>query len=186
MIIGVLGKKRSGKDTFADYVIENSSKNFTKYSFAVPVKEICKTAFLLTDEQVYGEHKEDIDDRWNVTPRLLMQVVGTDLFRELLPKIIPEFKEVSENLWVKHFQFWREQNPDKNVIIPDVRFQNEVDIIKEMGGITIQVESDRVVSSDGHSSENVKFDKITEVIQNNDTLDEYYDTIKSVMKKYKF
>lgn len=185
MIIGVIGKKRSGKDTFADYVMEHSSKDFVKYSFATPVKEICKTAFLLSDEQLYGEEKEDIDDRWGVSARKLMQVIGTDLFRDLLPKIIPEFKDISVNLWVKHFEFYCKENKDKNIVIPDVRFQNEVDTILRMGGIVIQVTSDRrIVSEDGHSSENVELTGMNVVIQNNDTLFKYYEKIKETMEKY--
>lgn len=186
MIIGIIGKKRSGKDTFADYVIENSKNKFEKYSFAKPVKEICRTAFLLNDDQLYGECKEDMDDKWGVTARTLMQVVGTDLFRVYLPKLIPEFKELGENLWVRHFELFKNANPDKNLLIPDVRFQNEIDTIKKMGGIIIQVTTTRIKYTDTHSSENSVLTGVNELITNNESLENYFTSVKSVMEKYKF
>ena len=38
-IIGILGNKRVGKDTVADYLVKNYG--FIKYNFADPIKEIC-------------------------------------------------------------------------------------------------------------------------------------------------
>ena len=41
--IGLLGNKGSGKDTLADYLVKE--KNFVKYSFAKPIKDIAKIMF---------------------------------------------------------------------------------------------------------------------------------------------
>ena len=53
--IGLLGQKGSGKDTLADYLVNN--KGFVKYSFATPVKNISKILFNLSYEQLYGNLK---------------------------------------------------------------------------------------------------------------------------------
>ena len=63
MIIGLCGKKRVGKDTFADYLVDNY--NFDKYAFANPLKEACRIMFCFNDEQLYGDQKEDFDSNWN-------------------------------------------------------------------------------------------------------------------------
>ena len=67
MIIGILGQKRNGKDTCADYLVEHY--NFTKVSFADPIKQILKIMFDFNDEQLYGDKKELIHSKgnWNRT-----------------------------------------------------------------------------------------------------------------------
>ena len=67
MIIGLGFKARSGKDTVADYLIENYG--FKRLAFADALKEGCRHIFELNDEQLYGELKEVEDDYWGVTPR---------------------------------------------------------------------------------------------------------------------
>ena len=74
--IGLLGNKGCGKDTLADYLVKD--KNFIKYSFANPIKEIAKHLFNLSDEQLNGSHKETIDNRWNLSPRIILQRLGTE------------------------------------------------------------------------------------------------------------
>ena len=62
MIIGISGKKRSGKDTISDYLIQEYK--FIKYGFADPIKDIAKIIFGFTEEQLYGNEKDIIDLRW--------------------------------------------------------------------------------------------------------------------------
>ena len=59
MIIGFLGEKRSGKDTCGNYIIENYG--FERYAFADPIKRACQHLFGFTDEQCWGDLKEEID-----------------------------------------------------------------------------------------------------------------------------
>ena len=58
MLIGLLGKKRVGKDTVAEYLIEKY--NFIRYAFADPIKEIAGIMFNFSYEQLYGNQKEII------------------------------------------------------------------------------------------------------------------------------
>jgi len=50
MIIGLIGNKRVGKDTVADYICEKFQ--FKKYAFADGVKDTCKVLFNFTDDQL--------------------------------------------------------------------------------------------------------------------------------------
>jgi hypothetical protein len=76
MIVGILGKKRSGKDTTGDYLVAN--KNFVKYSFANPIKRGAMELFGFTEDQVFGDAKDEIDPTWGITPRLVLQIMGTE------------------------------------------------------------------------------------------------------------
>lgn len=187
-LIGVCGLKRSGKDTFADYIIKNN--NYIKYAFADPLKEACRHIFLFNDEQLYGEEKEDYDKRWETTPRKIYQQVGTEIFRQYFPKLFPENKNVmNNNFWVYRFKLWYEEelkkNPDLKVIISDIRFQNESDIISELGGSVIKIKRESK-TTDTHSSENgINKIKSDYTIINNSTLENYYHKIDSIMKTIK-
>ena len=86
MIIGVLGKKRSGKDTTGDYLVAN--KNFVKYSFANPIKRGAMELFGFTEDQVFGDAKDEIDPTWGITPRLVLQIMGTEVFQYDMPKYL--------------------------------------------------------------------------------------------------
>ena len=61
-IIGITGKKFNGKDTGAIYLINNYG--YERLAFADALKEACKCIFGFTNEQLYGNKKEDIDEYW--------------------------------------------------------------------------------------------------------------------------
>lgn len=89
--IGICGRKFNGKDTLAEYLVKNHG--YEQMAFAKPIKDISKILFGFNDEQLYGSKKEEIDERWNTTPRQMMQYIGTDMFRK-----DPGF---GEHFWVK-------------------------------------------------------------------------------------
>ena len=138
-IIGVSGSGAgSGKDTFADYLMdkmEQQSKTAVKYSFAYPLKEIAKFVFGFTDEEVYDPiKKEETDERvYGMTRRKAMQLLGTESFRDIF----------ASNIWIDVARrMLREMGEGTDsAIIPDVRFQNEASFIK-LNGILIYVDSD--------------------------------------------
>ncbi len=80
MLIGFCGKAGSGKDT--------ASLFFKKYdsefmSFAGPIKESAKILFNLTDEQLSDRVlKETIIPTWGLSPRQILQRLGTTLRTE--------------------------------------------------------------------------------------------------------
>lgn len=160
MIIGITGKKRSGKDTVASLL------GYEKRSFADPLKKACQVIFSLSDDQLEGD-KEEVDPRWGVSSRKILQIVGTELFRNTLPNYMN-----IDNIWIESAKMWLERNKGKNVIFTDVRFLDEARFIKKAGGIILRVVRD-LENKDTHSSE-TETDKITAdyTIYNNSSLED--------------
>ncbi len=157
MLIGFSGKKGSGKSYFADYLVNN--KLFIKLSFASPLKEITKILFNLSDEDVKDPIKKElINPKFNASPRELMQWLGTDIMREEFNKKF----NYSGSIWIDSVKDKVKTLLDNNkdVVIDDVRFQNEVDMIHSLGGIVINLHNDLDNtlnnSTSTHSSENQK------------------------------
>ena len=157
MLIGFSGKKGSGKSYFADYLVNN--KLFIKLSFASPLKEITKILFNLSDEDVKDPIKKElINPKFNASPRELMQWLGTDIMREEFNKKF----NYSGSIWIDNVKDKVKTLLDNNkdVVIDDVRFQNEVDMIHSLGGIVINLRNDLdntlTNSTSTHSSENQK------------------------------
>lgn len=166
VLIGLVGNKSAGKDTFADYCC--SKTKCIKYAFAAPLKKACQTLFLLTDQQLYDPvEKEQIDPRWQMSPRQMFQFIGTDVMRE----------QIHSDFWLQHFLHWYESHKEEHIIVSDVRFQNEIDLLKQCGGIIIKINRNK--TSDNHISEAgiESLLRIDHVIDNTTTLENYYEQI---------
>ena len=176
-LIGMCGRKRSGKDTAGDYLIEKY--NYVQYSFAGPLKRACKEIFMFSDQQTEGNDKEMFDDRWNITARKVFQIFGTEMFRQKLGDFFPEMEHIKENFWIYRFQLWyaeqKQKNPNVKVVVTDVRFPNEAKIVQKLGGRVIKVNRDTGMLLDNHSSEkNIDLIQGDITLENNGTLEEYY------------
>jgi len=146
MIIGLCGKKQSGKSTVAKYLLE---AGFQELSWAYPLKEIVgRQLFGLNDDQLYGSEaaKEAIIPDWGYSPRQILQLVGTECFR----------KVIRDDFWVvlgrRKLQGYAAAG--MNVVISDCRFPNEMEAIKAVGGYTVRIVREGQVSVDMHPSEN--------------------------------
>ena len=174
MIIGLSGKKGSGKDTCADYLVEKY--HFIKISFADTLKDVCQLIFQLSPDQLYGDKKELVDERWGVSPRLIMQFVGTGLFRNQMSQLIPG---IGKEFWIKVLQEKIKKlligNPYANIIIPDCRFINEITFVKNMGGTVFRVNRESN-SNDSHESENEtdNYSDYNGILNNNKSKEELY------------
>jgi hypothetical protein len=141
LLVGLTGRKRHGKDSCADVLVKEFG--FVRYRFADVLKQVCQLVFQLSHAQVHGDEKEKetVDPRWNTTPRKLMQVVGTEMFRETLLRAIPEIDLGSDgSLWCHSFRMWVESLPtSQRIVISDVRFEDEARIIRSLGGFLFRV-----------------------------------------------
>lgn len=173
-LIGICGKKHHGKDTVGDFLAKEYG--YTKISFADKLKEVCKVLFNFTDEQLYGSKKEDIDEYWKVSPRTTMQFIGTDLFREQLCKIMPH---IGNNIWIEIVKKYILENKYKKIVVCDVRFENEAEMIRELDGTIIKITRPSIVTKDDHLSETeidkIKFD---EEIINDGSISDLYKKIR--------
>lgn len=154
VILGITGRKRHGKDSVANVLVR--SFHFKRYSFATLLKEVCRTIFLLSYDQVHGEAKDAIDIRWNSTPRALMQAIGTELFRDTLPKVLPLLNMGSDtSIWCRCFRLWIESfSQPQRIVISDVRFADEAATIRSLGGTLVRVVRPTFMNDgDVHASE---------------------------------
>ncbi len=191
MIIGICGLIGSGKGTVADILVD---QGFKKVSFADKLKDGVSTIFgwdramLEGDTDESREWREQRDDFWSnetkmeVTPRLVLQLFGTDCMRN----------GFDDGVWVSLLKKTILENPG-NYVIPDVRFENEINMIRDIGGeiwwtkrgdnpewwskavLDTQTGSNFMADEDIHPSEwkwantNDRFD---EIIYNESTLDD--------------
>lgn len=179
-IIGFYGKAQSGKST-AVLMLSGilDDKKLEELSFAAPLKESCKIIFGLTDNQLYGDEKEDPLTNWpNWTPRKILQHVGTELFRNHFDK----------DIWLKIARNKIKESSADIILISDARFYNEVKLIRKMGGIVIKINRDSAGSKTGagHSSEQFDGIKPDHIIDNNGTMQEFREKIKDTVYDYMY
>lgn len=182
-LIGIIGEKRHGKDTIGDYL--NEKYGYEKLSFAGPLKKLTAELFDFSEEQINGNLKEEEDKRWGTSPRRLLQVIGTELFREGLGEHFPHLKGqiwvlTTKNIILKEFQ----KNPEANLVITDCRFPNEVEMIRELGGKIIKVVRPEYAETDPHASELSirKMEDYDCLITNDSTLEDLYNKVNKFIK----
>lgn len=152
-IIAFAGRKQSGKTTCSEFIQKLANGivypyNSTKiYNFADSLKnDICINILGLTKDQCYGtdnQKNELVDCYWDnkqLTAREVMQLVGTDMFRAMK-------NDVWSSATIRKI---KTDNPSL-AIIADCRFPNEVEAIKNVGGLVIKLT--RNPYSSMHSSE---------------------------------
>lgn len=138
-VIGFAGKAKSGKDTAASVLDKYvGSGNCATMAFADPLKQIAMI-FGFTKEQCYDQSKKEIEDEfWGITPRKFLQITGTECFRnnfrtdcwtKLLEKRV---LDIRKRMAGGEMVPWL-------ILVTDVRFPNEVDCIKSLGGIVVKV-----------------------------------------------
>lgn len=174
-IIGITGRKFNGKDTLGDFFV--TKYGYKRVAFADALKNACKEIFGLSDDQLYGDKKEEIDEYWKTSPRTIFQFVGTDLFRNQLKIIMPN---IGDNIWLrvieKKISDEIKKDPSVKIIVTDVRFSNECQMVKDFGGIVIRVKRDMINNNDAHPSE-LEIDKlnVTFEVPNNETKEKLYE-----------
>lgn len=130
-IIMLCGYKRCGKDTFANYLV--NKHKFTHIKISKPLKDILKTLFQFTDDQLETDLKDIVDPRWNITPRKAMIFVGTDMFQYKVQELLPN---IGKTFWIKSTKErivdLYNQDRDCNVVISDLRFTHELDALSDL------------------------------------------------------
>jgi hypothetical protein len=141
-IIGVCGLIGGGKGTVADILVGNH--NFEKVSFADSLKDVVATVFGWPRHMLEGDTKESrdwretVDDWWsarlgipNITPRWALQYWGTEVCRQ----------GFHTDIWIASLEKRLSQivnsgtaHLTNNIVIPDTRFPNEIEMIRKLGG----------------------------------------------------
>lgn len=177
IIIGLHGVARVGKDEFANYI--SQYYGFTKLALADPIRTalFSLNPWILTDTMSY--RLQDIinmfgwDEAKVLYPeiRRLMQVFGTEIAR----------CQWNDNFWINLMI----ENIDKlnRVVISDVRFQNEVDMVRSYGnnGYLIKITRPGVTSVNSHISDAGLDDSLFDlVIRNDGSLKHFHNKIDKI------
>lgn len=183
MIIAINGLLGSGKNELAS-IIKNefSQYRFQIHAFADKLKHITSEITGSPLDDFYTQEGKNVYlEDFGATNGEMLQKVGTAL------------KAVDENIWVKHLM--KKYNPDKNWIICDLRYYNELDACKEKGSILVNIQGDpkgtraNSLRDLKHSSETelLTFTNWDYVIDNNGSLDDLrnsaIDMVADIMKK---
>lgn len=180
ILLGLMGKKRCGKDTVAKILIYNYS--FTSMRFADPIKEMCKIMFGWGYNHIEGDLKEVIDPRWGISPRQAMQYIGTEFAQFNLGKAYPNFyKTISRRIWSERFRQEYVYCDYDFVVVPDTRFKHEVDCIHDLGGKVIEIVRPNTEDKlDNHASEKELESLIPDyTILNDSTINDLEDKVLS-------
>lgn len=137
-IIGLIGFIGSGKGTAGDILRDCG---YIQDSFASGVKDACTAVFGWERHLLEGDttdsraFREAIDPYWShalgrpdFSPRIALQLMGTEAGRNVF----------GPNLWVS--ALFNRMHPDKNYVITDARFPNELHAITKQGGKNIWIQ----------------------------------------------
>ena len=156
-VIGVTGKKRHGKDEVARHLVENWG--FTRMALADELKQMVldlDPLVVVPDSHTVGTdlHASEVYrlsvlvERFGMEAakevpevRRLLQVFGTEVIRNR-----------DEDFWLRVMLNKVERGP-VNIVIPDVRFDNEAEFVHQLGGIVVQVTRPGLDDGDAHASE---------------------------------
>lgn len=131
LVIGICGKKGSGKTTIASHIKNNSNTKCIEYAMADPLKDGVSKLFGLTYDQTHGNLKEVVDRRYNVTPRKMLQVIGTEWLRDRLE--IDVGIKLKETLWITRFREFvsdiQENTKYATIVVHDVRYVDELEAV---------------------------------------------------------
>ena len=140
-IIAITGLKGSGKTEISKHLVSHYA--FDRISFADPLK-IMLRAMGLTYEELWGQEKEVPSELLGgKTPRHAMQTLGTEWGRILIDK----------DIWCRVWKQGVEATSQTRIVTDDLRFVNEVEIIKSLGGHVIKIVRPGFATKDSHQSE---------------------------------
>ena len=152
--MGIMDVERQDDD-FCEFAAGHIWPCVRSFSFADPLKSIAVQLFGLTRDQCFGTDKDKNSSTgipWknmpgksrskkDMTAREFLQFFGTDICRKIKP-----------NVWTSSCISRIKMSQTEFAIVPDCRFPNEVEAIKEAGGKVVRLT--RSPYSDPHVSEN--------------------------------
>lgn len=173
-LIGLIGRARSGKDTVAGYLARRHM--FAHIAFADPMKQMLEAAF---GDLFRDGDREKLIDWLGKSPRQLMQTLGTEWGRN----------QVHPELWVMLTEQKVKNAVEFNLplVISDVRFYNEANMILKHGGELWFVSRNTSEQVNPHSSETADWGRWPlKTIENNGSLEELYLKVEETYQGEEF
>ena len=111
-LIGIAGRARTGKDSVARFII--AAIGGYQYALADPIRAMLVPLGINLSDPYWQDRKEDIIPALGVSPRRMMQTLGTDWGRNM----------VNPEIWTL-LAHARLICNGPGMVISDVRFENE-------------------------------------------------------------
>lgn len=181
-LIGIHGKKRSGKDTLFQ-ILSKYIPSTERVAFGDELKrhlEILNPIVHWANNQPFRLNDALTLHGWEQAKELipeirrLLQTYATEIIRD----------KVSEAFWIdKCFEQVREINKNnKRAVITDLRFENEYERIKNERGFLIKIVRQSVNTADTHKSESELPSSLFDLVIHNDgTLEELEERFKAIL-----
>lgn len=178
IIVAIAGKKYSGKNTFGRFLkkeLEEHSIDTDLVSFAGSIKEVISIMTGIKNLESYKELpiKELVEYREYSTPDYLVPLENLSK-RDLMIKTAEALSGIfgKESFAKKLLS----DNKENNIIITDLRFKHEYNMLKEKGAILIKITRKNLQSTSTHISE-VDLDDLEDeafdfIIENDSSLEE--------------
>ena len=169
IVIGLAGKKQSGKDTVYEIARKQLPKlRVGRAAFADPLK--AEVAHVTQMNVNFIEANKD-------KLRLLLQAWGADFRRQFY----------GQDYWVnamRHVLRDADQHADV-LFITDLRYENEAAFVHELGGVVVRVDRDNG-GDDTHSSETVMdgYDGYDHAIDNSGDKGQLADAVAALLTKF--
>jgi len=151
ILVGLGYRMQVGKDSVADVLVRRYG--FVRRGFADALKDevldrLPRTLGAYLESTM---HLENTADR-----RRLMYELKPPLVRALLQEYGTEVRRADDpRYWVKKVAGWVEDYRPQRLVVPDVRFRNEIEFVRALGGRYVRVDRPGVesVALDTHASE---------------------------------
>lgn len=162
LLVGIAGFARAGKSSIAK-VLE-SECGFIEHSFASAIRRF--TIQLVTEVNPEFDLERDKTVPQHAlsgrTPRSFMQLLGTEFGRNL----------VHPGFWVNHtmMKVRRARDAGFPVVISDVRFKDEAEAIRAMGGVVLWVHRPGIEAGEHASEQGFPAHLVDLTIHNDSTL----------------
>lgn len=171
-VIGLNGKKGSGKDTAGSYLVDRYG--YARLSFAGPLKESAAAVFDI-DPALFETLKNDKfacvlfypnkDDCVRLTVREYLQRYGTEAHRDVF----------GQSFWTDILLARITAEPETKFVITDARFENECWALRQAGGIIVEIVREGTDDADAHASEaELPRDLVDYRLYNDGTIEDMY------------
>lgn len=171
-LIGIAGRARSGKDTVANFIV--AAIGGYRYSFADPIRAMLVPLGVDMSDPYWQARKEEPIPTLGVSPRRMMQTLGTEWGRRL----------INPDLWlIMAHQRLLQNGP--GMVISDVRFDNEAAWIRKHGGRIIHVIRPDTKAVEAHASEDgIEMQDTDARLFNSGTLEELQLSVRELLRVY--
>lgn len=196
VVIALSGWKGSGKDTSADYLV--NEYGFIKKSFAAPLKDMVANLYNVPREDLDSPTKKEM-------PLVNLPVITTDRFTQTIHTLLQS--ELSSGYWTPralcilegsikrsvHANYWIRSvatdiinNPENSYVISDMRYCSEADTLKILIPqlITVRVNRFETITTTDPSERDLDNYKFDYTIENQGVRELLYDTLDAIVTRY--